>query len=321
MAAYLLRRVISTIPVILLTSLIVFTLMRLLPGDPVMLMLSSAQAEVSEKTVEQLRHDVGLDRPVYVQYGIWLGQVLRGDLGRSMQSRQTVWDVLRPRIWPTVQIGLVAWALALLVAIPIGIVSAVRTGSWIDWLGTAVALVGAAMPYFLIGGVLIYVVALEWHWLPASGFVAFWVDPLQSLRTTILPAVTLSLGFAAIMTRQARSSFTDVLQHAYIKTARAKGLSESKVILRHAFKNAMLPVVTILGVQLGTMFSGAIVTETIFAVPGVGRLLVDAILSRDYSVVQGVVLFITSPWCSQTSRSTSPIPSSIRGCARGSVSP
>jgi peptide/nickel transport system permease protein len=293
MVGYLLRRVLATIPVIFLTSLIVFTLMRLLPGDPVMLMLSSAQTDVSDRTVEQLRHEAGLDQPVYVQYGVWMSRVLRGDLGRSMQSRQPVWSVLQPRIWPTVQIGLGAWILALLVAIPIGIVSAAAANSWIDWLGTAVALVGAAMPYFLIGGVLIYVVALKWHWLPASGYVPLWVDPIQSVRTSILPALTLSLGFAAIMTRQARSSFADVLQHAYIKTARAKGLSESKVILRHAFKNAMLPVVTILGVQLGTMFSGAVVTETIFAVPGVGRLLVDAILSRDYSVVQGVVLFIT----------------------------
>jgi peptide/nickel transport system permease protein len=293
MVGYLLRRVLATIPVIFLTSLIVFTLMRLLPGDPVMLMLSSAQADVSDRTVEQLRHEAGLDQPVYVQYGVWMSRVLRGDLGRSMQSRQPVWSVLQPRIWPTVQIGLGAWILALLVAIPIGIVSAAAANSWIDWLGTVVALVGAAMPYFLIGGVLIYVVALKWHWLPASGYVPLWVDPIESVRTSILPALTLSLGFAAIMTRQARSSFADVLQHAYIKTARAKGLSESKVILRHAFKNAMLPVVTILGVQLGTMFSGAIVTETIFAVPGVGRLLVDAILSRDYSVVQAVVLFIT----------------------------
>jgi peptide/nickel transport system permease protein len=293
MVGYLLRRVLATIPVIFLTSLIVFTLMRLLPGDPVMLMLSSAQADVSDRTVEQLRHEAGLDQPVYVQYGVWMSRVLRGDLGRSMQSRQPVWSVLQPRIWPTVQIGLGAWILALLVAIPIGIVSAAAANSWIDWLGTVVALVGAAMPYFLIGGVLIYVVALKWHWLPASGYVPLWVDPIESVRTSILPALTLSLGFAAIMTRQARSSFADVLQHAYIKTARAKGLSESKVILRHAFKNAMLPVVTILGVQLGTMFSGAVVTETIFAVPGVGRLLVDAILSRDYSVVQGVVLFIT----------------------------
>jgi peptide/nickel transport system permease protein len=291
--AYLLRRMIATVPVIVVTSMIVFGLMRLLPGDPVMLMLSTAQTEISERTVEQLRHDAGLDRPIYQQYGLWIDRVLRGDLGRSMQSRQPVWEVLQPRIWPTVQIGLAAWLLALLVAIPLGIVSASREKSWIDWLGTAVALVGAAMPYFLIGGVLIFVVALKWRLLPASGFVPLWSDPVESLRSTILPALTLSFGFAAIVTRQARSSFADVLRHAYITTARAKGLTERHVILGHAFKNAMLPVVTILGVQVGTMFSGAVVTETIFAVPGVGRLLVDAILSRDYSVVQGVVLFIT----------------------------
>src|SRR4051812_33484664 len=183
----------ATIPVVVLTSLIVFTLMRLLPGDPVMLMLSSAQTEVSDRTIKQLRHDAGLDRPYYVQYGVWLGQVLRGDLGRSIQSRQPVWTVIQPRIWPTVQIGIAAWTLALLIAIPIGIVSAVRENSWIDWLGTAVALVGAAMPYFLIGGVLIYVVALKWHVLPASGYVPLWVDPAASLRATVLPAVTLSL--------------------------------------------------------------------------------------------------------------------------------
>jgi peptide/nickel transport system permease protein len=293
MARFLLRRLLATVPVLVLTSLIVFSLMRLLPGDPVMLMLSSAQTEISDQTVDQLRREAGLDRPYYVQYGIWLSQVLRGDLGRSMQSRQPVSAILASRIWPTVQIGLVAWALALLVAIPIGIVSAARENSWIDWLGTAVSLVGAAMPYFLIGGVLIYVVSLHLRWLPPSGFAPLWTDPLASLRATVLPAVTLSFGFAAIMTRQARSSFAEVLDHAYIKTARAKGLSEFAVIRAHAFKNAMLPVVTILGVQLGSMFSGAVVTETIFAVPGVGRLLVDSILSRDYSVVQGVVLFIT----------------------------
>jgi len=293
MPSYLLRRLLAAIPVIFLTSVIVFSLMRLLPGDPVLMMLGSAQTEVSEQTVEQLRHEAGLDRPLYIQYGAWISRVLRGDLGRSMQNHQPVWEALRPRIWPTLQIGLSAWILALLVAIPIGIISAADPDSWKDWLGSVLTLVGAAMPYFLIGGVLIYVVALRWHLLPASGYVSPWVNPWQSVRTTILPALTLSLGFAAIMTRQSRSSFADVLQHAYIKTARAKGLSESKVILRHAFKNAMLPVVTILGVQVGMMFSVAVVTETIFAVPGVGRLLVDAILGRDYSVVQGVVLFIT----------------------------
>jgi peptide/nickel transport system permease protein len=155
------------------------------------------------------------------------------------------------------------------------------------------ALIGAAMPYFLVGGLLIYFVALEWRLLPASGFVSPFTDLWASVRTSILPAVSLSFGLAAVLVRQSRSSFIDVLQHAYIKTARAKGLSEDKVILRHAFKNAMLPVVTIMGIQLATLFSGSIVIETIFAVPGIGRLLVNSILGRDYPVVQAVVLFIT----------------------------
>jgi peptide/nickel transport system permease protein len=293
MATYLLRRLIATIPVILFTSMIIFLLMRLLPGDPVRMMLNAAQTEVSEETVSQLRQEAGLDQPAYVQYLVWMKKVLSGDLGRSMQSRQPVWEVIQTRIWPTTQIGLAAWILALLVAVPVGIISAAKVNSWIDWLGTVGALIGAAMPYFLIGGVVFYVVSFRLRWLPASGYVPPWVDPLHSLTTTILPALTLSLGFGAIMVRQVRASFAEALQSAYINTARAKGLSERKVILRHAFKNAILPVVTVLGVQLGAMFGGTVITETIFAVPGMGRLLVDAILSRDYPVVQGVVLFIT----------------------------
>ncbi|MBM3525467.1 MAG: ABC transporter permease, partial [Alphaproteobacteria bacterium] len=172
-------------------------------------------------------------------------------------------------------------------------VTARRPHSWVDQLGTVGALIGAAMPYFLIGGLLIYFVALEWRLLPASGYVSPFVDPWASLRSIALPAFTLSLGLAAVIMRQSRSSFVDVFQHAYIKTARAKGLAEDAVILRHAFKNAMLPVVTILGIQLAGLFSGAIVIETIFAVPGIGRLMVDSILGRDYPIVQTVVLLIT----------------------------
>ena len=293
MATYLLRRLLATLPVLLLTSIIVFLLMRLLPGDPINLFLSQSQAEVSPETVEMLRREHNLDQPLYVQYMTWIGKVLSGDLGRSIQSRQHVWDVVSPRILPTAQISLIAWFLAIVVAIPVGIFSATRPNSWADRAGTVGALIGAAMPYFLVGGLLIYFVALEWRLLPASGFVSPFTDPWGSVRTSLLPAITLSFGLAAVLVRQSRSSFIDVLQHAYIKTARAKGLGEDKVILRHAFKNAMLPVVTILGIQLVTLFSGSVVTETIFAVPGVGRLLVNSILSRDYPIVQAVVLFIT----------------------------
>ena len=293
MAQYLFKRLIATIPVLFLTSIIVFALMRLLPGDPILLLVEGAQTDVSEETIAKLRAKYGLDEPVYVQYLAWLGNTLSGDLGWSFQSNQAVWDILRPRILPTVQIGLLGWFLAMAVAIPIGIVAAASPHSWKDWLGTAGALVGAAMPYFLIGGLLIYVVALQLGWLPASGFVSPFVDPVESLRTSIQPAITLGLGLAAVIMRQTRSSFIEVFQHGYIRTARAKGLAPRAVILAHAFKNAMLPVVTILGIQLGTLFSGAVITETIFAVPGIRRLLVDSILGRDYATVQAVVLFIT----------------------------
>ncbi len=294
MATYIVQRLFATIPVILLTSIIVFLLMRLLPGDPVLMIVYQASADVSNEAVQQMRRQYGLDQPIHLQYLAWIGKLLSGDLGRSIISRQPAWDVLRPRILPTAQIGLTAWALAILVAVPVGIVSAAEQSTWKDWLGTIGSLVGAAMPYFLTGGVLIYFVAMRWRMLPASGYVSPFIDPVHSVKTTILPALTLALWLASTITRQTRASFIDVLQHAYIRTARAKGLSEGGVIRSHAFKNAMLPVVTILGIQLGALFSGAVITETIFAVPGVGRLMVDSILSRDYPLVQAVVLFITA---------------------------
>ncbi len=294
MATYIAQRLLATIPVVFLTSIILFLLMRLLPGDPVLMIVYQAGADVSNEAVQQMRRQYGLDQPIYVQYLAWVGKLLSGDLGRSIISRQPAWDVLVPRILPTAQIGLTAWVLATLIAVPVGIVSAIQQRTWRDWLGTIGSLVGAAMPYFLTGGLLIYVVAMRWRLLPASGYVSPFVDPLDSVKTTILPALTLALWLASTLTRQTRASFIDVLQHTYIRTARAKGLGEGGVVLGHAFKNAILPVVTILGIQLGALFSGAVITETIFAVPGVGRLMVDSILSRDYPIVQAVVLFITA---------------------------
>lgn len=293
MLSYAARRLLGTIPVIFLTSVIVFGLMRMLPGDPVQLLVGQSQAEVSAATIAAIRHEYRLDQPIYVQYLAWAGHALSGDFGRSLQNREPVWQVLRPRILPTMQIGLTAWILAILVAVPLGAITARRPGSAADWIGTVAALTGAAMPYFLVGGLLIYFVALRWGLLPPSGYVPPTQGILASARSTILPALTLSLSLGAVIARQSRASFGEVLRFQYIRSARAKGLSETKVMTHHAFKNAMLPVVTILGVQLATMFSGAVVTETIFAIPGIGRLLVDSILGRDYTVVQAVVLFIT----------------------------
>lgn len=293
MIAYAIRRLFSTIPVLFLTSIIVFGLMRLLPGDPVLLLVENAFVEVSDDLIEKLRAQHGLDQPLYTQYFIWLGNLLTGDLGFSYQSNQAVWEIIRPRILPTAQIGLMGLTFAMVIAIPIGVFAAMNPRTWKDWASTAGALVGAAMPYFLTGGLLIYVVALKLRWLPVSGYVPLFDDPVGSLRSTILPALTLGVALAAIIMRQTRSSFVEVLQHAYIRTARAKGLAMRSVIVAHAFKNAILPVVTVLGIELGSVFSGAVITETIFAIPGIGRLLVDSILGRDYSTIQAVVLFIT----------------------------
>ena len=294
MATYIAQRLLATIPVLVLTSVIVFLLMRLLPGDPVLMIVYQGGADVSNEAVEQMRRQFGLDQPLVLQYLAWLRKLLTGDLGRSIISRQPAWAVLAPRLLPTAQIGLTAWVLAILTAVPLGIVSATGQRTWKDWLGTIGSLVGAAMPYFLTGGLLIYVLAMRWRLLPASGYVSPLVDPRESVKTTILPALTLALWLASTIARQTRASFIDVLRQAYIRTARAKGLGERAVVLGHAFKNAMLPVVTILGIQLGGLFSGAVITETIFAVPGVGRLMVDSILSRDYPIVQAVVLVITA---------------------------
>ena len=293
MTQYLVKRCLSTIPVMLLTSVIVFGLMRLLPGDPILLLVEGAQTEVSDETIDRLRAMHGLDEPIYVQYVIWLKNMLTGDLGWSFQTNQRVWDIIRVRILPTVQIGILGWVMAILVGIPLGLLAATSPGSWRDWLSTGGSLIGAAMPYFLIGGLLIYIVALRLRWLPASGFVSPFENPIDSFKTSIMPAITLGIGLAAIVMRQTRSSFLEVLQQGYIRTARAKGLSRKRVIVSHAFKNAILPVVTILGIELGALFSGAVITETIFAVPGIGRLLVDSILARDYPTIQAVVLFIT----------------------------
>jgi peptide/nickel transport system permease protein len=292
MNRYVLRRLLVTLPVLFLTSVVIFGLMRLLPGDPVLVIVGQTQAEMSPETLQQIRREHGLDQPLYVQYASWLGNLLTGDFGRSIQSRQPVWDTIQPRLLPTVQIGLMAWVVSVVIAIPIAIISATKPNSWQDTLGTIGALVGAAMPYFLLGGALIYAVALRLKWLPASGYVSPFEDLGESFRHSILPAVTLGVGLTAIIMRQARSSLLEVLRLTYITTSRAKGLSERRVILGHAFKNAMLPVVTIMGILLGNLLAGAVITETIFGIPGVGRLLVDSIYSRDYPIVQAIVVLI-----------------------------
>ena len=289
MGLLILRRLVATIPVLLLVTAGVFALIHLTPGDPIDAMMAES---VDDSVKRELRRDLGLDRPLYLQYATWMGRLLQGDLGRSIRNREPVIENVGRRIKPSLQLAGLAMAISLLVATPIGILSAARRNSALDRFGTSFALFGICMPNFLIALLLIFLFGVTLRWLPISGYV----DPMEELwdglRSLALPAITLGLALAAVITRTLRSSMLEALSEDYIRTARAKGLSEGAVIRTHALKNALIPVVTVLGLQLGTLIGGAVITEYVFALPGVGRLVVDAVFARDYPLVQGVVLLI-----------------------------
>ena len=289
MAEVVLRRLLATVPVLLLVTAGVFALLHLTPGDPVDAMMAES-ADASTK--ESLRRELGLDRPIAEQYAAWMGRLLRGDLGRSIRNGEPVLENVSRRIRPSLQLALLAMAIALTIAFPVAIASAVRHNTGVDRLGTTFALFGICMPNFLLALLLIFVFGVTLRWLPISGYL----DPLEEgwsgLRSLILPAVTLGLALAAVITRTLRSSLLEALAEDYVRTARAKGLSEWVVIRGHVLKNALIPVVTVLGLQLGTLIGGAVITEYVFALPGIGRLVVDAVFARDYPLVQGVILLI-----------------------------
>ncbi len=291
MGEYFVGRVLQMVPVLLLVSMISFALLFLLPGDPALLILGDQQAS-NRQAYEALRTELGLDRPVPIQYLNWLGKTLRGDLGRSTRDRQPVLAGIRDRLPVTLQLAALALTLALVLALPAGIISAVRPNSWWDRVFSVLALTGVAIPNFWLGILLIYGLAIFAKVLPPSGYVRFADDPGQNLRHLVLPAITLGLGLAAVLMRQTRSSLLEVLQQDYIVTARAKGLAARHVVLRHALKNALIPVITIIGLQIGLLFGGAVLTESIFSIPGVGRWSVDSILQRDFPVVQAVCLIL-----------------------------
>lgn len=291
MRAFLLRRLLTMIPVLVLVSLIAFGVTSLLPGDAALAILGESLAK-DEKLYQALRRDLGLDQPLYVQYVRWGGRVLTGDLGVSIRSKQPVLEAILQRLAPTVQLTMMSLALALVVALPIGLISAVRPNSWADMAGTVLALSGVAIPHFWLGILLMFFLAVWLGLLPPSGYVRLLEDPLGSLRLMIMPCMTLATGLAAVVTRQVRSALLETLQDDYIRTARSKGLEEQTVVVRHALRNALIPVVTIIGMQTGRLFGGAVVVETIFSIPGIGRLAVDSIFYRDFPVLQGVVLLM-----------------------------
>ena len=275
------------VPVALLVTVIVFVLVRLSPGDPVVVF---AGEERDPEAIAQIRRSLGLDQPMPVQYAAWLGRAVQGDFGRSIRTRQPVREAIIERLPATLELGGAAVFLSVSVALIVGTISALKRNSLLDLLATGFTLGGVSLPNFFLGLILILLFALALRLLPPGGYVPFAEDPAGNLRRLLLPAITLATASMAVNVRQVRSSLIDVFSQDYIRTARAKGLAGQVVIFRHALKNGLIPVVTLIGLQVGAIIEGAIITETIFFWPGVGRLVVESIAGRDYPVVQAVVL-------------------------------
>ncbi len=271
--------------ILLCVSIITFSLMHFVPGDPAEIIAEKKFGEeATAQTVERVRGEMGLDRPVFSQYFYWLTGILRGDFGDSFRTGRPVLQEIRAKLPATAVLALAAMLVSLIIAIPIGIVSAVKQYSWLDNISMVGAMLGVSMPNFWLGLLLILVFSLRYKWFPVYGY--------ESLKHLALPAVTLGTGIAAVTARLTRSSMLEVLKQDYIRTARSKGLIERTVINKHALKNALIPVATVVGLQFGTLLEGAVVTEVVFAWPGMGRLLVDSIFARDFPVIQGCVFVI-----------------------------
>jgi peptide/nickel transport system permease protein len=293
MVEFLVRRTLISAVTLVLISVIVFTGVRLIPGDPARVL---AGIEADEAGLEDIRRKYGLHEPIPMQYVRWARLALRGDLGESIRTRQAVTGVVAQKLPITLQLAAAAMAVAFLIALPAGILAAVRRNTAWDYLASGLSLCGVSIPNFWLGIMLILLLSVRLGWLPASGFVPLWHDPVQSVRRLAMPAFVLGTALAAVLMRQTRNSMLEALSADYIRTARAKGLGGRAVVLRHAVRNGLIPVITIVGLQLGALISGAVVTEQIFVVPGFGRLIVEAVFTRDYPLVQGVVLITASAY-------------------------
>lgn len=293
---YAIKRVLMLIPVFLGISAVVFLLIKLTPGDPITVLLPPAQR--SPENIAALKDRLGLDQPIYIQYAKWLFSALQGDLGRSYATRQPVTEMIASRVWPTVQLAIVAMVVALFIAIPVGVLSAVYKDTWVDHFGRVVAFVGISMPAFWLGIMIILVFALFWQTqfgeqlIPSGGYVPISEGFVPWLRHVLPPGITLGVGFSALTTRLTRSSMVEVLNEDYVRTARSKGVKEMSVVLIHSFRNALIPVVTVLGLQIGFLLNGAVVVEQVFRWPGIGRLLYQSVQQQDMPLLQGIVLFI-----------------------------
>ena len=293
MTDYLLKRLAQVVPTLVFVSMLIFGLQQLLPGDPAKVL---AGEEQDPGVIAHLREKLHLDEPLPVRYAYWIGGVLKGDFGESIRTQQPVLDLVLQKLPVTIQLGTMAFAIALLIGIPAGIVAAIGRGTWWDSAANAVALWGISTPNFWLGILLILLFSVQLGWLPASGYVSPFEDLGANLAAMIMPAFVLGNAIAAVLMRHTRSAMLQVLSADYVRTARAKGLREPVVVLRHALGNALVPIVTLGALELGTLLSGAVLTEQVFTIPGFGKLIVDAVFNRDYAVVQGVVLFTATAY-------------------------
>lgn len=287
MIGYLIRRLLAAIPVMGVVALVVFLLLRLTPGDPAAII---AGDNASPEQLMRIRTTLGLNEPLYTQFFTWVGKLLHGDLGVSLISQVPVLQMIGQRIEPTLSVAISTIILSILVAVPLGVVAAWKHGTWIDRFVMGLSVIGFSVPVFVIGYVLIQIFAIELRWFPVQGFRSLSRGFGPFFERLVLPTLTLSFIYIALIARMTRAAMLDVLGEDYVRTARAKGITESRVLLRHALRNAAVPVITVIGTGFALLISGVVVTESVFNLPGIGRLTVDAVLARDYPVIQGMIL-------------------------------
>ena len=293
MIAYIIRRLMIGVIILLLVTLLVFLVMRLLPGDPLIIFISQSQTETyTPERLAELRHEYGLDESLPMQYISWIGNMLRGDMGKSINLGLDVGYLISNKLPITIYFGVMSFIVSAFFGIIFGVICALRRGKWIDSVVTVLANIGITLPAFWVGILLMYLFSLTLHWMPTGGYVSPTENLGLSLRAAIMPVICLSLFSVASLTRQTRSAMLEVVSQDYIRTAWAKGLREGVIILRHTIKNAMIPVITILGLQVGLIFGGSVLIETVFNIPGMGRLMADSLFSHDYQIVQAGTLVI-----------------------------
>jgi peptide/nickel transport system permease protein len=293
MFAYIIRRILATIPVMAVVAIFVFALLYLSPGDPAAI-IAGDTATVDD--ILRIRAKLGLDQPIYIQFGSWVWRLMQGDLGISIFTNLPVSKLIEQRLEPTVALTVATLVISVVTAIPMGVLAAWRAGSWIDRFVMVFAVLGFSVPVFVLAYLLIYVFAIWANWLPVQGYVSITQGFWPFLSHIILPSIALGMIYAALIARITRASMLDVLAQDYIRTAQAKGLSNQQVLIGHALKNAAVPIVTIIGIGVALLISGVVVTETVFAIPGLGRLTVDAILRRDYPIIQGIILIFSAAY-------------------------